>query len=449
MPGNGVMNSRPDELTRALLRGSAIALIVTIAAQGVGFLLQLLLARWLGEVEFGYYSYAMAWLAVGLIAGKAGYDTALVRFVAEYEATNDVTRLGQVIAHGRHFTLKTSACVSLILVAAVLALAPEPTELRHVLLLVALLLPIAVYSEITAAVARGFRRVGVALAGDGVLRPAVVLIIMACVGAYWPAGMRASGATFAYILGTLGSIVLTTNLLRRYRGVPIASAGERSPASARGWNTVALPTMMANGSLVLLYSVDILMLGWLADTTESGYYNIASKIALLVLFAMNAAQAIAAPMLSAAFARGRQDDLRKVVGQMNLLAAVAAVPLSIGVIAFAGPLLGLLGTGYVSAAGCLQLLALMQLLNVFTGPVGTILSMSGNQALLVRLLGFGLVINALLNLALIPRFGAEGAAWSALIAHTAWNVAGVGLVWRRLQLDCTILSAFPARPLNR
>jgi len=449
MLGNGAMISRPDELTRALLRGSAIALIVTVAAQGVGFLLQLLLARWLGDVEFGYYSYAMAWLAVGLIAGKAGYDTALVRFVAEYDATNDVTRLSQVIAHARRFTLTTSACVSLVLVAVVLALSPEPTELRRVLLFVAVLLPFAVYSEITAAVARGFRRVGAALAGDGVLRPVVVLTIMASVGAYWPAGMHASGATCAYILGTLGSIVLTTSLLRRHRGVQIARPGERSPSSARGWNTVALPTMVANGSLVLLYSVDILMLGWLANTTESGYYNIASKIALLVLFAMNAAQAIAAPMLSAAFATGRREDLCKVVGQMNLLAAVAAVPLSIGVMVFAGPLLGLLGAGYASAAGCLQLLALMQLLNVLTGSVGTILSMSGNQALLVRLLGFGLVLNALLNLVLIPRFGAEGAAWSALIAHTAWNVAGVALVRRRLRLDCTILAALPALPLNR
>lgn len=424
-------------------------MLVTVVAQGVGFLLQMLLARWLGDVEFGYYSYAMAWLAVGLIIGKAGYDTALVRFVAQYEATQDGSSLRQVIAHGRRFTVRASAGIAVVAVIGVLLLAPEPVALRNVLLLVACLLPFAVFSEITAAIARGFKQVGVALAGDGVIRPLLVLLVMAVCASYWPAGMHAAGATLAYIVGTLGSIVLTMTFLHRRRFLPVAGDHECSTASVGQWNAVAFPTMVANGSLVLLYSVDILMLGWLATTTEAGYYSIASKIALLVLFAMNAAQAIAAPMLSAAFATGRKDELRNVIRQMNFLAVIAAVPLSVGVIWFARPLLELLGEGYASAASCLQLLAFMQLLNVLTGAVGTILSMSGHQSLLVRLLAFGLLVNAILNLVLIPRFGAHGAAWSALFAHTAWNVAGVVLIRRRLDLDCTILAALPMPRADR
>jgi O-antigen/teichoic acid export membrane protein len=438
-----------DDLTRTLLQGSAIAMLVTVAAQGLGFLLQMLLARWLGDVQFGFYSYAMAWLAVGLILGKAGYDTALVRFVAEYAATDDRASLSRVITHGRKFTFVAGTLMGLLGALVVWLMAPQPDALRNVLLLAALLLPIAVFSEVTAAVARGFKRVGVALAGDGVLRPTVVLLVIALVAAFQPARMSASIAIFAYILGTVGSIALTMTCLRRHLAAAESKFPKNPIGSPRAWNAVAFPTMLANGSLVLLYSLDILMLGWLADTTEAGYYSVASKIALLVLFAMNAAQAIAAPMLSAAFARTQLHEQRKVVRQMNVLAAVAAVPLSVGVMAFAAPLLSLLGEGYASAAGCLQLLALMQLLNVMTGSVGTILSMSGQQVLLVRLLVSGLAINAILNLILIPPFGAEGAAWSALIAHTAWNVVGAMLVWRRLGLDCTILAVFHARVASR
>lgn len=420
-----------------------VALLVTGVAQALGFLLQVVLAQLLGDIEFGYYSYAMAWLSVGLIVGKLGYDTALIRFVAAFHAKADWSGVREILMHARGVTFMASAVIAAAAACAVWW-NDGSSPLAAVLFAAVLLLPIAVFSEITAAALRGLGRVGVALVGDGVVRPLVVLVALILSTRLAPGGTTAEYATYAYLAGTLCSIALTMGVLRW--AFPMSSGTgygtARDPAVGRAWIGAALPMMLANGFLVLLYSVDTLMLGWLADTTEAGYYSIASKVALLVLFAMNSAQSIAAPMLSAAHVSGRTGDFAQVIRYMNLFGAAVALPLAILAATMAPWLLGLLGPGFASAAVCLQLLALMQMINVLTGPVGTVLTMTGHQRSLVGLLAFGLCVNVLLNIAWIPDHGASGAALAALVSHSAWNLVGVAIVRSRIGVDCSIVSAW-------
>lgn len=399
----------------------------------------MVLARLLGDVQFGYYSYAMAWLSVGLILGKLGYDTALIRFVAAYDAEAEPLRVRGVISHARRYTLLASSVIAAASLCAVWQ-ATVPSPLQTVLIATALLLPIAVFSEITASALRGFGFVGTALAGDGVVRPLVVLAVLVVAAVMAPAWRTAEYAMYAYLVGTIGSIALTMPQLSR--AVPAvhgtAGGGAIGWSLERTWFSAALPMMFAKGFLVLLYTIDTLMLGWLADTTQAGYYSIASKIALLVLFAMNAVQSIATPMLAAAHASGTRREFAQVLRHMNLISVSVALPLAVLAAVGASWLLGLLGSGFESAAACLQVLAVMQAINVLTGPVGSVLSMTGHQQSLVGLIAFALCVNVLLNLAWIPGYGAVGAAFSALVSHTAWNLLGVVIVQKRLGVDCSV-----------
>jgi O-antigen/teichoic acid export membrane protein len=197
--------------------------------------------------------------------------------------------------------------------------------------------------------------------------------------------------------------------------------------------------MIANGFLTVLYSLDILMLGALDSTTSSGLYNVATKLAVLVLFAMNAAQVVAGPMLADAHSRGRPDQLRRVVRIFNALSVLIAIP-SACVIALLSPfLLAAFGSEFDAAQSALLVLLGMQVVNALTGPVGLLLGMTGRQQDLAVLLGGAVLLNAALNLWLIPEYGALGAAWASLISHTAWNIAGVVHIRRKLRIDCSII----------
>jgi O-antigen/teichoic acid export membrane protein len=418
-----------------LLKGSLVALGVTALAQLLALGLQVLLARLLEPAEFGVYSFVFSGIGLCLIVAKFGLDTTLVRLVAEYLARDDAARLRGLVRFARLTGSTLGVVVALVfLFLVVVNGAGQDSSLSRAIVVGAVLLPFAVYSELTAAALRGMRRIVAALSGDGLLRPCVVGMAMLLLAAGWPAMLTSSSALLAYIGGTIASLLMTNRILNRAMPQSVAVA---DVADIRRYLRVAVSLMMASGFLVAMYSLDTVMLGFLYDTTNAGFYSVASRIALVVLFVMNATQTVAAPMLATAAAVRQPAQVRVVVRTMNGLAIVAAVPASIVLLVAAEPIMGVFGSDFREAVPAFRLLVVSQLLNVLTGPTGMVLSMSGHEQTLVRLLFAGLVLNGLLNVLWIPDYGLMGAAASALVAHVSWNVAGALLIRARMSIDIT------------
>ncbi|MCZ6598291.1 MAG: oligosaccharide flippase family protein, partial [Planctomycetota bacterium] len=77
----------PTSLVRdRLFSGAAIAFVLKVGGAGLAFLLQLVLARALGKELFSTYVVAIAWVGVLVLIGKAGMDSAALRFLPEYRA---------------------------------------------------------------------------------------------------------------------------------------------------------------------------------------------------------------------------------------------------------------------------------------------------------------------------------------------------------------------------
>jgi O-antigen/teichoic acid export membrane protein len=124
---------------------------------------------------------------------------------------------------------------------------------------------------------------------------------------------------------------------------------------------------------------------------------------------------------------------------------LAGLVIGTALIPWAGPILGIFGGEFSQGGGVLQVLVFMQILNVLTGPVGTVLSMTGGERRLALLLALGLLANICLNIVLIPRYGSMGAAWSAFVAHALWNLAGLIHVRQRLGIDVSCLGLLRLR----
>ena len=73
-----------------------------------------------------------------------------------------------------------------------------------------------------------------------------------------------------------------------------------------------------------------------------------------------------------------------------------------------------------------------RLISSFSGSVGNILQMTGNQNILARILFLGAIINVLLNLILIPNYGINGAAIASTISTVFWNITMVFAVKKKL-----------------
>lgn len=165
------------------------------------------------------------------------------------------------------------------------------------------------------------------------------------------------------------------------------------------------------------YNMDILMLGLWATPRWVGLYVLAGSLA----------SASGLPVLgfsSALFGRMAREPV--IDRRWLVIASTVGFACAIGVTLLADPVIRVLFSArYADAAGLVLPLALAQFVRGVTTVFNTFLSSHARGAAL-RNAGLVLTLsNVALNFALIPPFGAQGAAWASLLALVANLVAHV------------------------
>jgi O-antigen/teichoic acid export membrane protein len=310
------------------------------------------------------------------------------------------------------------------------------SPLGTTLLLAAWFLPLAVYSELTAAALRALQRVALAIAGEAISRPVLALLFLVALHAFLDDAVNSAVAFATYMLATVFSASLVSFWLARF--APPAHRVAVKVVELKHWLVVSAPLMIASAVQSLLYSVDVIMLGAMATPADSGVYNAAGKLSMIALFAMNAIQLAVGPLISTAIAKNDSARLRGVIRTATMTSLAITLPIVAALILFRKNLLAMFGTEFESGGVALAILALAQLFNTATGPVGLILSLTGQQHRLVACLGFGLLVNVALNVVWIPAYGLIGAASAAALAHVCWNLAAVVAVVKHVGVNPTV-----------
>ena len=85
----------------------------------------------------------------------------------------------------------------------------------------------------------------------------------------------------------------------------------------------------------------------------------------------------------------------------------------------------------------LAILCIGQLANAGIGSVAYLLIMTGHGREAATGIGVGAIVELLLSLLLIPRWGASGAAVATAISLITWNVVLAVFLWRRTGISAT------------
>jgi O-antigen/teichoic acid export membrane protein len=184
------------------------------------------------------------------------------------------------------------------------------------------------------------------------------------------------------------------------------------------------------GGLITLLNLrlDFLVLGALAGPAVLGTYAVASKYAELVRLPGTALTWVTYPRMAALTAAEAAAHVRRL-----LLPALALVPLAVvPLLLLAGPVLRLLyGADFDSGVRPAQVLLLGMLLSGASGVASGYLYGRGRPGLNSLGLGLGLVATVALDLALIPTYGALGAAVASSVAYLLGDAALVLFALRR------------------
>lgn len=168
------------------------------------------------------------------------------------------------------------------------------------------------------------------------------------------------------------------------------------------------------GSLFLQIFSDWIILAAVsadASAAEAGAFRVAIQIVTIVLTLISTTELFIAARLAGDFRAGRPDLAWKRHRRASILMVAIAMPLVAIMILFPAQLLRVaFGPEFVIAAPALAIMAGGQFVVALRGPIGAMLSMSGNEPAQLKLTVAGFVLLLVLAYILIPIYGLTGAA---------------------------------------
>jgi O-antigen/teichoic acid export membrane protein len=225
---------------------------------------------------------------------------------------------------------------------------------------------------------------------------------------------------------------------------------ERGVFDTRRLLRTGMPVLLVTSMNLVMGWTDILVLGIWADAKQVGIYGICSRIALLAAFVLGAINVVVAPQFAALHAEGNVAALRRLAQQSAFWASVAAAPALLVLLLVPDLILQLFGPQFNEGAWALRILALGQFANLATGPVGTLLLMTGHEKLMRNNVAASAALNLLGNLVLVSPYGAVGAAASTAFSLAFMNIVSWILVRKKLHINILDYAALRTPPcVNR
>lgn len=397
IPGSDVANVA--SVDRRLARNATWLLLAQIATLASGLAILVAISRLLSPEDLGRWRFSQAVLAFLLVLADAGFTSFAIREIAR-RATS-VTTFGWTM-------LLLRLGIAIVSLGAVIVALSLSTQAPNTILVTAIMGA----SAMAAALGAGY----VLQAREDFRGMAAIRITAQIVAAGAAvAGLILTGslpvAAAGILVATLLGTIITNRLAVRTgdlgRGLSIAAAG--------GFLRGAAPFIGAGLAVMVIFNADAFLIQFLRGDRELGLYAAAYSIAAYTLV-------IGGALMSAAFPRlvrvSQPFSPNAFIGELGAVMGALALPISIGGMVTAEPLLStLFGPIYVETWPVLVVLMSMPLVGFLNMTLGQSMAAIGLQRG-VFITGFAAAAsNVALNFVLIPPFGIMGAAVVAAITE--------------------------------
>lgn len=375
---------------------------------------QVLLARWMGQFEFGVYVYVWTWVLMIGALSDVGLSSAARRFIPEYTEFKSYDLLRGFLAASRWLAFALATGIGLAGALAVWLCAPWLDSYAVVpLLLACITIPIYGLVQVQAGIASSYDWPNLALLPFFVFRQ---LAIVGAMGLAYYLDAPTDAVT-AMLIVVAASWVVTIGQLyvldRRLRSkVP---PGPKSFA-VRTWFATSLPIFMVEGFYLLLTYVDILALEHFRSPDEVAVYYAAARILAVVAFIYFAIASATTHKFTQYHVAGDRERLASFFAETARWTFWPSLLACALILAAGKPLLSLFGDGYTAAYAAMFILAIGMLARATVGPAERLLNMLGARKECATVYAIAFTINLVLCVLLIPRIGIEGAAASTTTA---------------------------------
>jgi O-antigen/teichoic acid export membrane protein len=415
-----------EAMTQTQIRGSSLFLGGRLLSLGINFCAQVLLVRYLSVAHYGALAYGLSVVAFLQLFATLGLQDAISRYVPVYYENGEYEKLFGAIFLAAGVILGTGILV----VASVVAspgffshfLTHEQLALRLLPILI-FLVPVeagdamldGLFASFASTRAIFFRKY---LLGPWLKLGVVVLLIWSNATVIF----LAYGYVCASILGVLLYGWMYLRLLRDQRLLQHINP-RRIKIPLREILAFIVPGLSSILATVALSTVSIFLLGSIRTMSDVAYFRAVLPLAQMNSIVMASFTLLYTPSAARLLANSDYHAINKLYWQTAAWMSVISFPIFAVTFSLAQPLtVFLYGARYEQAAPILALLSFGSYFNVALGFNLQTLKVVKRLRYITVMSVLAVLLNVVLNLVLIPRFGAVGAAIGTAASLVIYNL---------------------------
>ena len=405
-----------------IARGASLALMGRLANAVCHFAAMVLIARGLGQAQFGVYAFALELSFLLCMVSDGGMSIVLIREIAR-----DKDRAPEFLANAMLLRVFLSGAAMLLILMVGRVLTLNPTEARALSALGAANL-LFMWGNLAIAVFRAYERMeleGMVVAVQGLTLLTFVLLVTVV----WRGALDLDTVVIGPVWASAVMVIIGLGVSIRWLVKP---RFVMEPAMLKQLIREGLPILTAFLLMRGYRSASVVALQRTSSAAEVGTFNAAYRLVDSLGLVPIVAGAALLPALSRVATTSRAELLSMSTGALRAVFSLA-LPVALGTTVLSGRVV-LLFFGEVYAGAALPLRVMIWGIACFflSYVLKTVLEATGRQMLWTRALVVGLLAALTANAVLVGRYGVLGASMAALIAEVTVLLLAFYCVSRRL-----------------
>lgn len=423
-PGNTVNGREEASLLMVAAKGGLLSFAGTTVGRILMLFLQILVSRIYGPQYYGIFVTCLLICQITQIISGLGLQKGGMRFLAIAHERQNYEMMPDIVKTAVLFPLLFGTFAGAILYGLAPFLAVtifKDAEMMSVLRQFSFAVPFFTILRISSDLSRAFKTTKYAVMIENLLFSLLQIGLFLILHAL---GCGFLSVVYSFVLATVVCSFWMLFLVRRQMQrfitpLPSHQPSNKHPILPRNWQPIlaySIPLTPFGLFLIASNSMDIIMLNILTDSARVGEYAAAARWVMFFGMMSYSFELIFGPLMAGQFGLRRYSRLKVLYRASTRWVFFLTLPLCVFQLLSREPLMLIFGKEFLPyGPGVLGILVVGSLFTALSGSAGILLTISSYQyAELACLLG-SMLLNMLLNLLWIPRFGVYGAALATIV----------------------------------
>ena len=413
-----------DNLLKDIFSYSLITFLFKISGLFLGYVFTLFISRKFGTYSMGVFSLATAILNILSVIGRFGFDTALLKFVAEYSAKKRMDLVK--VVYIRIIKIVVPFCILLSLL--LFFFSPYITKYYFgkdyfsiILKIISFVILPMVLIFINSESLRGLKKIK---EYAFIQNMAIYFIATIMLGLSFLVTRHENVPIIVYCISIVFVFVVSEIIWLKHSRINNMSYKSDS-VKLKTILDISIPMMFISYFAQVIMLADIILLGIFRTEHEVGIYAVAVRIAMVLFLPLFAIGGIAAPKIAECHAINDRCGFVNTIKYSAKMMFWSSSPIAILIFIFPSFILGIFGEEFKAGHTALLVLTLGHYLNTIMGSAGFVLQMSGKEKIFRNILLITSLINIALNFILIPKYGLNGAAFTSMVSMVFLSISSV------------------------